>query len=560
MRTALRTRLTAAALATFSLVAACGEDNPGPIGPSDPTPPANVAATALSNTSVEVTFDAVTGATSYRVQRADGAAGTNFATVGTVTAPPFTDIGLATSSTYRYQVATLIGSEISAYSAPVQVTTSGAPVEVISQNITTNTVWTSNKEYLLQGFIKVTNGATLTIEAGTTIKGDFNTLGSSLFVLRGSRIQAIGTAANPIVFTSSQPVGQRLAGDWGGLIIVGNGVINRGAPVILEGTGTSAANPQVDYSGGNNNADDSGILRYVRIEFAGFGAAPNTELNSLTLAAVGSTTQIDHVQAMHGLDDSFEWFGGAVDTRYLVSYNAGDDHFDASEGHQGRHQFLIALQNTRVVPRPPGIVATDPQGMENDGCDGANCLNGQNSLPLTTPMFANFTLVGVPSTVAQTTAGDIGMMIRRGVGGYYVNGLVARWSRAAISLRDQNTLNRITDGDLVLNNILLAENGAVFQPQSGATVQGTVDQVANAIEANAATAVSLFTALPASPTPATLDWTPAVGSPARTGGLATFTGALATRAGGFVVGTSYRGAVDPNGAKWWQGWTNYATN
>lgn len=558
MRVASRFPTIASTVAAALLLAACGGETTGPAGP--PAAPANLTVTPLSSTSVQVSFDAVSGATGYRVQRATGAAGTDWATVGTPAGSPWTDNGLAVSSTYSYRVAALAGSDASDYSAPVQVTTQDKPVQVVSQNITASTTWTNDRDYLLQGFIKVTNGATLTIQEGTTIKGDFNTLGSSLFILRGARIQALGTATAPIVFTSSQPEGQRLAGDWGGLIIVGNGIINRGAPVILEGTGTSAANPQVDYSGGTNNADDSGILRYVRIEFAGFGSAPNVELNSLTLAAVGSGTEIHHVQAMHGLDDSFEWFGGAVDTRYLVSYNAGDDHFDMSEGHQGRHQFLIGYQNTRVVPRPPGILATDPQGIENDGCDGANCLNGQNSLPLTQPMIANFTLVGVPATVAATAAGDVGMMIRRGVGGYYLNGVVARWSRAGISLRDQNTLNRITAGELVLNNILLAEVGAAFQPQSGATVQGTLDQAANAIESSAATATSLFAGLPSAPTVATLDWTPSAGSPARTGGLATFPAALAARAGGFITGTSYRGAVDPNGAKWWQGWTNYATN
>jgi hypothetical protein len=298
----------------------------------------------------------------------------------------------------------------------------------------------------------------------------------------------------------------------------------------------------------------------VRIEFAGFGAAPNVELNTLTLAAVGSGTVIDNVQAMHGLDDSFEWFGGAVDAKHLVSYNPGDDHFDASEGFSGRVQYMIGLQNTRVVPRPPGILATDPQGIENDGCAGANCLSGEQSQPLTLPMFANFTLVGVPASVTPTSSGDIGMMLRRGTGGYYVNGVVTRWSRAGISLRDQTTLDRITAGDLVLNNIFVSEVGAVFQPQSGSTVQGTVNQTTNSIESSSALASTLFTALPASPTAATLDWTPAVGAAIRTGGLAAFTGTLATRASGFVTGTSYRGAADPNGAKWWMGWTNYATN
>lgn len=561
MRNALHTRFPLGVLALIGLVGGCSSEPTGPDDPTPPATPANVVASAVSNSSVQVVFDAVTGATGYQVQRADGAAGTNFVTAGTVAAPPFTDTGLQTSATYRYQVAALSGTLSSAFSAPVSVTTQGTPVETITQNITTNTVWTSDKEYLLQGFIKVTNGATLTIEAGTTIKGDFNTLGSSLFVLRGAKIQALGTAANPIVFTSSRAPGQRQAGDWGGLIIVGNGVINRGQPVILEGTGTGAKNPQVDYSGGTDNSDNSGILRYVRIEFAGYATAPDAELNTLTLAAVGGGTTIEYVQALNGLDDNFEWFGGAVDMKYIVSYNAGDDHFDASEGYVGRNQFLIAYQQVAVVPRPSaGNVSSDPQGFENDGCAGSNCLSGQTSLPYTIPVFANFTLVGPPAGVNEAGSGRVGMMLRRGTGGHYVNGVVARWGRAAISLRDQTTLDRIASNDLQLSNLLLAENGTIFQPASGSTVQGTVDLAANNIEDNAATAASLFAGLPAAPTTASLDWTPSATSPARTGGLAVFTGLLATRSGGAVTGTSYRGAADPNGAKWWQGWTSYATN
>ncbi|MFN2315038.1 MAG: fibronectin type III domain-containing protein [Gemmatimonadales bacterium] len=557
----LISRLLLPALLGTVMVGACSGDNGGPVDPTPPAPPSGLAAQALGSTSVEVTFTPVSGATRYVVQRAEGATGGTFAVVGNPTTPPFTDVGLLANTTYRYQVATVSGSETSEYSAAVTVTTQDKPVETITQNITANTTWTSDKQYLLQGFIKVTNGATLTIEAGTIIRGDFNTVGSSLFVLRGARIQALGTAQSPIVFTSSRPAGQRQAGDWGGLIIVGNGIINRGQPVILEGTGTGAANPAVDYSGGTNNADNSGTLRYVRIEFAGFATAPDAELNTLTLAAVGSGTTVEYVQGLNGLDDTFEWFGGAVDSKYLISYNAGDDHFDASEGYVGRNQFVIGFQQVQVVPRPQaGNVSNDPQGFENDGCAGANCLNGQTSQPYNIPMFANFTLVGPPAGVNTQGSGNIGMMLRRGTGGFYVNGVVARWSRAAISLRDQPTLDRITAGDLVLGNLLLAENGAVFQPQTGATVQGTVDQAANNIESVAGTASSLFTALPASPTTTTLDWTPAVGSPARVGGLATFAGAVAAKAGGFVTGTTYRGAADPNGAKWWQGWTNYAEN
>jgi hypothetical protein len=433
----------------------------------------------------------------------------------------------------------------------------------ITQDITTNTTWTADKVYRIKGFIHVANGATLTIQAGTRIEGDYDVLGSSLFVLRGARIVASGTAAAPIVFTSSRPAGQRQAGDWGGLILIGNGVINRGQPVILEGTGTGGQNVALDYSGGTNTADNSGTLRYVRVEFAGYATAQDAELNTFTFAAVGSGTTIEYLQALNGLDDSFEWFGGAVDAKYLVSYNSGDDHFDMAEGYQGRIQHVIAWQTRTVIPRAnAGNVASDPQGVENDGCAGANCLNGQNSQPLTLPIIANFTLVGPPADVTNSS-GNIGMMLRRGTGGYYVNGVVARWSRAAISLRDQSTLDRIAEGNLLLRNIHVAESPVVFQAQTGATVQGAVDLAANAIEANLnGAATALFLGLPAGEpaSAAALDWTPAPGSPIAAGGLSAFEGALAARAGTFVTPTTYRGAAAPGGPKWWQGWTHFAVN
>jgi hypothetical protein len=216
----------------------------------------------------------------------------------------------------------------------------------ISENITSDRTLYADTVYTISGFIKVTNGATLTIQPGTRIEGDFDVIGSSLFILRGARIVANGTAQNPIVFTSSRPVGQRRPGDWGGLIIVGNGIINRTSPANIEGTGTDVTlNPSQNYAGGTNNGDNSGTLRYVRIEYAGFPTAPNQELNTLTMAAVGSGTTIEYVQALLGLDDSFEWFGGAVDARYLVSYEPADDHFDMSEGYVGRVQYAIAFQS-----------------------------------------------------------------------------------------------------------------------------------------------------------------------------------------------------------------------
>ena len=430
--------------------------------------------------------------------------------------------------------------------------------DTIRADILTSRTLYSDTTYVISGFVHVANGATLTIQPGTRILGDADVLGSSLFIMRGAKINAVGTAANPIVFTSSRPAGSRAPGDWGGLVIVGNGTINRTGTVLLEGTGTNqTTNPAINYAGGTNNADNSGELRYVRIEFAGYAPAQNAELNALTLAAVGSGTRISYVQTMSGLDDSFEWFGGAVDADHLVSYESGDDHFDMSEGYSGRLQYLIGLQSKVLTPRQgAGSISGDPQGIENDGCEGAGCAaTPHSSTPLTMPVVANFTLVGRGDAATISGSGDIGLVVRRGAGGYYVNGVLSRWARAGISVRDAATQQRITDGDMVLSNILVNEAAVLFQ----AGQQPGVDAAANNIVATSN--ANIFASLPATPTNASqLDWTPTANAPQRNGGLATFSGKLQTAAGNSVAGTSYRGAADPNGDKWWQGWTNYAIN
>lgn len=449
--------------------------------------------------------------------------------------------------------------------------TAGACAAQISADITTSRTLRKDTVYTLTGFVHVTgNGTVLTIEPGTVIKGALN---SALFILQGAQINAAGTAAEPIVFTSDQPVGQRKPGDWGGLILVGRGIINRSGTVDLEGTGSSTTNYVVSYNGGTNNADNSGTLRYVRVEFAGFGVAANQELNSFTFAAVGSGTTLEYLESLAGLDDSFEWFGGAVDTRYLVSYEAGDDHFDSSEGHVGRNQFLVAYQSLILQPRTgSGVVSTDPQGFEVDGCgsaSGSGCTLGFNSTPINTPLFANWTLVGTgANTDVAATSGGIGLLLRRGTSGMYVNGIIARWPRAAISLRDTETQARFTANEAILRNVLVVETGSTAGTNAPTFESGTgrftIDATENSITtaAGTVTAASLFTALPATPTTATsLDWSLSTNSPARTGGTGAFTGALASKAGTFAAGTSYLGAHDPNAAtKWWTGWTTYARN
>jgi hypothetical protein len=559
MRLGLGLKTPMALVLGMALLWACSDDDP--VTPSN-DPPAGLAATASGSTGINLTWTVATGVTQYLLERAQGAAGT-FAEINRPagSAISYNDTGLLPATQYRYRIAAVRSAGTSAFSSEVSATT-GSPQQVnVTADITTNTTWTAGNIYKLVGFRKVSNGATLTIEAGTRIIGDFATTGSSLFVLRGARIVANGTAALPVVFTSAQAEGTRQPGDWGGLIIIGNGIINRSGTVNIEGTGTSTENPFVPYSGGSNNADNSGALHYVRVEYAGFGPAQDAELNSFTFAAIGSGTVLDHLQSLNGLDDSFEWFGGAVDGKFLVSYESGDDHFDMSEGYTGRLQFLIGYQS-RVFPPRPGVgnASADPQGIENDGCNGSGCDLAFNSTPFTTPVVANFTLVGTGPGVVPS-GGGYGAVLRRGTGGHYLNGILGRWQTAGIGYRDADTKARETAGLLSIKNVLIVETPLALQAG-----QQAYDLPGNSVVfEQGTTAASVLTGLPAVPTTAattgaSFDWSLTALAAARTGGLTTFTGDLLTRAGTFVAGTVYRGAWDPAGTKWWEGWTSYSRN
>jgi hypothetical protein len=417
--------------------------------------------------------------------------------------------------------------------------------------------------YVLSGFIKVKNGAVLTILPGTKIVGDTNVTGSSLWILRGSRIEANGTLAQPIVFTSQRSPGNRKPGDWGGIIIIGNGIINRtGATILTEG---GAAGVAENYAGGSDNNDNSGVLRYARIEFAGYDISNGAgqELNALSSYAVGRGTTYEYIQTMAGLDDSFEYWGGAVDGRYLVSYESGDDHFDWSEGYLGRNQFVVAFQSQRLVPRPgAGVFSSDPRGFEGDGCDpgvsGCTVSATGTSTPYSNPVYANFTFIG-PGQLAGIPNDGNGGTWRRGTAGYFANGIMARWKGIAINVRDAWTDSLLVNYDsLNITNVLLTQNG--FNYDTTGAGFGQAAAFASDNHLTFASNVAADTLLGVSLNPSGLDWTPKAGSPATTGA----TTVPAAKVGGFFAGswanTTYLGAADPSGVKWWQGWTSYAIN
>ena len=577
-----RRALTAVAVVVTFAAVACGSDSS--TGPVAPTPILGVQATAKGATSVLVSFNGNVGDASYDIERAEGAAGT-FANVTSVPAPgaggsvSYTDNNLKVNTAYRYRVFANRGSQRSVASGEATVTTTAAGTlsATINTDILANRTLYVDTAYTLSGFVHVGNGATLTIQPGTIIKGDFNTLGSSLMILKGAKIQAVGTADAPIVFTSSRPAGQRQPGDWGGLLIVGNAPNNRSGAVAVEGTGTDGTtvvggkNYTVVYNGGNIATDNSGTLAYVRVEFGGFAPLQDQEFNSFTFCAIGSGTRASYLESLAGLDDSYEFFGGGFDLDHLVAYETADDVLDMSEGFSGRVQFVVAQATTQLVPRTgAGFYSVDLEGIENDGCNGTGCDLGFNSAPFTVPLIANFTLIGCGQASCVGASGGHGMMLRRGTGGYYVNGVIARWPTDGVSLRDQATYDRAgaaaapsATADLQVRNVFFAEtNGKLFQAPSA--TQFALDATANNLTLSTATAASLFVAIPAvgaTPTNvAEFDFTPAANSPIASGGLSTFTGAMLAKAGTFVTPTAYMGAAAPGGPKWWAGWTSYARN
>jgi hypothetical protein len=569
--------------------------------------PATVSGNATSN--VSVTYAAVTTATGALTITLTGLPAGAAGAV-TVTGPNSFSQAVTASQTLAVPAGTytVTGAQVSSGTTRYGATVTGSPAAVTSGATTTvsvsyavtsspsailtgsiaaNRTLFADTTYVLRGFVYVNSGATLTVNAGTRIVGDTTALGSALFVLRGARIVATGTESQPIVFTSQRSAGNRAPGDWGGLVIVGNARNNRSGSVIVEGSNGSVlgANPAgTVYTGGTTDTDNSGILRYVRVEFAGYATVADNELNSFTFASVGSGTTLEYLQSLAGLDDSFEWFGGAVDGRYLVSYESGDDHFDGSEGYRGRNQFLIAYQSTYLTPRSgAGAVSADPQGMEIDGCNGGGCTapaggnaqssGGEDGL-YTMNVFANFTMVGAGDAVTSPANGGVGMVLRRGTGGYYLNGVVARFPRGAISIRDTTSNNRFVVDSLIVRNLYFAESGTLAGNNpfdvGSASLFGTEAAFAArnssiTVGASAVTAASLFTALPTASvttTGAQFDWTPAGSSPIATGGLSSFASdpRIAARVGTFVVPTAYRGAAAPGGPKWWANWTNYARN
>lgn len=428
----------------------------------------------------------------------------------------------------------------------ILITPSTGQVITVTGDITANTKWYATAKYMLSGFVYVKNNSTLTIEPGTIIKG-VSTTKAALMIERGSKIMAQGTAALPIVFTSDKPKGQRASGDWGGVVICGKATTNKHD----SGAGTGVAEGGIgSLYGGTDENDNSGVLQYVRIEFPGIPltATANSELNGLTLYAVGRGTTIDHVQVSYSGDDSFEWFGGTVNCKYLVCIRGLDDEYDTDNGFSGKLQFLLGI-------RDPNI--SDQSG--SNGFESDNDADGSALTPVTKPVFSNVTLYG-PLTVSATLPVNHlykrAMHIRRSSQLSVYNSVFAGWPKGLIlDGALGNTPTAAENNDLQIEKSIMSGMTANYEIATGTLATPyTLVQVGAYYTApsrgNALNTLTeiIGTGLITITNPVLL---PAAGSPALTG--ATFTNTKLSDA--FFTPVAYKGAF--GATNWTTGWCNF---
>ena len=431
---------------------------------------------------------------------------------------------------------------------------SGSENLVLSGKINTDRTLKAGNIYKLRGIVYVVEGAKLTIEPGVTIQGEKSSRGT-LVITRGTQILANGSVDKPIIFTSDAAT--PASGDWGGIVMLGRARVNssyNGVAGIGEIEGGINNAEGLGLYGGADDNDNSGILKYVRIEYAGYAYLPDKELNGLTLGGVGKGTSIDYVQVSNAADDSFEWFGGSVDCKHLIAYKGLDDDWDVDNGFSGRIQFGISMRDSMVAD------ISQSNGFEID-----NDAGGSNLLPQTSAVFSNMTVIGPRATL--TNMGNSlfrrGIHTRRNSSISIFNSIIMGWPSGwnldgGLGTPTDLNYSGTTPKAFVSNTILAGNNTQFTYTASASTPTGwsTTDLQnyfnrpggGNSTLTNTSD-VMLTAAINQSGSP---DWNPSAGSPALTG--ADFSNSKVSN--NFFSSTAYRGACG-QGDTWWKGWTKF---
>lgn len=419
---------------------------------------------------------------------------------------------------------------------------------ILEGRITENRTLKAAYTYKLRGLVYVTNGAVLTIEPGTKIVGETGQKGG-LIITRNAKISANGTSDKPIIFTSESAAPVR--GDWAGLVILGNAPTNasfNGIQGVGEVEGGVNNSDGLGLYGGTNPADNSGILKYVRIEYAGYAFLPDKEINGLTFGGVGNQTIVDYVEVAYANDDSFEWFGGTVNCTHLISFRTLDDDFDTDNGFSGKVQFGIAVRDSSVAD------ISKSEAFESD-----NDANGSTLTPQTRAVFSNMTIVGPMAT--STNVGNnlflAAAQIRRNSSISIFNSVIVGWPIGLMidASKGSPTDNNIPGSLFVQNTIIAGCTTPVKYVVSPTAPTGATDGTMLAWFNTLAYGNSIIPAssgamLSAAFNYSSPDLNPSAGSPALSG--ASFSNTALT---GFTT-VSYRGAA-ATGDTWYKGWTKF---
>ncbi len=531
------------ALFTVAMIQSCDNEDPKPVIPSL-TPPSTTADVKVgTKTDVTFTYTAPGGFASSAVTATGGTAvvktdGNVDETEGTIVVE-FTAGASAGAGSVTLTV-TDKANQPTAATALLNVTLTAQTI-TLEGNITSNMTLDASKRYLIKGKVYVNAPAKLTIPAGTLLLGDKDSDGT-LIINRGASIDAQGTASNPIIMTSAAPKGFRNRGDWGGLVILGKAYNSNNGSATIEGITASAGSENGVYGPGAGSAadnDNSGILKYVRIEFAGIALSQDNELNSLTLGSVGSATTIDHIMVSYGNDDAYEWFGGSVNHKYLIAYSTIDDDFDTDRGYNGKVQYAL-------VVRDPAIADfSGSRAWESSSNNNATAPTVGGTSRHSAPKFSNVTVLGPLLFRASAN-----------INGFYRAALEIN-SNSAIQVYNSiitgfpNSTNFATAGSTVTSNVFAAN---ATQTAAGAAAPGTF-ATDNTLEASV---TAIFGAFPS-------------------GSLYTFenfpkfqaatspylTGATNLSADAFFENVAYKGAFGTaSGADWnyAAGWVNFDPN
>jgi len=445
----------------------------------------------------------------------------------------------------------------------------------ITGRINADTTFRKANTYILKGLVYIVGNHTLTIEAGTVIKGSYSGADvAALIITRGSKINAVGTETDPIIFTSASANPQ--SGDWGGIVLCGKASINASYNGInglyqVEGGIDNANGDGLAGSGDGTPAttptdnDNSGTIQYVRIEYAGYAYQPDKEINSLTMACVGSGTTIDHVQVVYAKDDAYEWFGGTVNCKNLIAYKTQDDDFDTDNGFSGKVQFGLIIRDSLIAD-----ISTS-EAFESD-----NNASGTTATPKTKAIFSNVTAIGPRATLNNNGSSlfRCGAQIRRNSALSIFNSIIMGWPQGILIDNTTGTATalNIEDSSLRLRNVTLAGNGNATTAQplaySGSAGGTNVNSLAtlntwftNSFYGNDILTNTSDVKLIQPYNYTAPDATPFAGANGNQKVIAggEFSDAKFTGDSFFDKTATFRGAIAPAGplSTWWKGWTKW---